>query len=62
MKEKIGASIENSHYNPKLDVRVKFHATHSVLGAALEQNTSDGWKTIKFAFPIFKFYKRTIQC
>ena len=37
-EEKIAASTENSHYYPKLDVRVKCDAFRS----ALEQNTSDG--------------------
>ena len=49
IKEKIANSTENSHYNPKLDVRVKCDASRSGLGAALEQNTSDGWKPIAFA-------------
>ena len=48
IKEKIANSTENSHYNPKLDVRVKCDASRSRLGAALEQNTSDGWKPIAF--------------
>ena len=46
IKEKIANSTENSHYNPKLDVRVKCDASRSGLGAALEQNTPDGWKPI----------------
>ena len=41
INEKIANSTENSHYNPKLDVRVKCDASRSGLGAALEQNTSD---------------------
>ena len=49
IKEKIANSTENSHYNPKLDVRVKCDATRSGLGAALEQDTPDGWKPIAFA-------------
>ena len=49
IKEKIANSTENSHYNPKLDVRVKCDASRSGLGAALEQNTPDGWKAIAFA-------------
>ena len=49
IKEKIANSTENSHYNPKLDVRVKCDASRSRLGAALEQNTPDGWKPIAFA-------------
>ena len=49
IKEKIANSTENSHYNPKLDVRVKCDASRSGLGAALEQNTPDGWKPIAFA-------------
>ena len=49
IKEKIANSTENSHYNPKLDVRVKCDASRSGLGAALEQNTPDGWKPISFA-------------
>ena len=32
-----------------MDVRVKCDASRSGLGAALEQNTSDGWKPIAFA-------------
>ena len=49
IKEKIANSTENSHYNPNLDVRVKCDASRSGLGAALEQNTPDGWKAIAFA-------------
>ena len=49
IKEKIANSTENSHYNPKLDVRVKCDASRSRLGAALEQNTSECWKSIAFA-------------
>ena len=49
IKEKIAASSENSHYNPKLDIRVKCDASSSGLGAALEQNTPEGWKPIAFA-------------
>ena len=41
LKDKFAASTENSHYNPKLDVRVKYDASRSRLGAVLEQNTSD---------------------
>ena len=50
MKDKIAASTENSNYNPKVDVRVKCDASQSGLGAALKQNTSDGWKLKAFAF------------
>ena len=49
IKEKIANSTEKSHYNPKLDVRVKCDASRSGLGAALEQNTPDGWKPLAFA-------------
>ena len=49
IKEKIANSTENSHYNTKLDVRVKCDASHSGLGAALEQNTPDDWKPTAFA-------------
>ena len=49
MKEKIANSTENRHYNPKLDVRVKFDASRSGLGTALEQNTPNGLKPIAFA-------------
>ena len=49
IKEKIANSTENSHYNPKLDVRVKCNASRSGLGAALEQKTPEGWKPIAFA-------------
>ena len=49
IKEKIANSTENSHSNPKLDVRVKCDASRSGLGAALEQNTPDGWKPFVFA-------------
>ena len=37
IKEKVAASTENSHYDPKLDVRVKCDASRSGLGAALEK-------------------------
>ena len=49
IKEKIANSTKISHYNPKLDVQVKCDASRSGLGAALEQNTPDGWKPIAFA-------------
>ena len=49
IKEKIATSTESSHYNSKLDVRVKCDASRSGLGAALKQNTPDGWKPIAFA-------------
>ena len=49
IKEKIANSTKNSHYNPKLDVRVICDASRSGLGAALEQNTPEGWKPIAFA-------------
>ena len=49
IKEKIANSTQNSHYNPKLDVRVKSDASLFGLGAALEQNTHEGWKPIAFA-------------
>ena len=49
IKDKIAASTENSHFNPKLDLRVKCDASRSGLRAALEKNTSDGWKPIAFA-------------
>ena len=44
IKEKIAASTENSHYKPKLDIRVKCDALRSGFGAAVEQHTSNGWK------------------
>ena len=53
IKEKIANSTENSHYNPKLDVRVKCDASRTGLGAALEQNTPEGWKPIAFASRFF---------
>ena len=46
---KIAASAEKTHYNPKLDVRVKCDSSRSGLGAALEQNTPEGWKPVAFA-------------
>ena len=49
IKDKIAASPENSHYNPKLDVRAKCDASRSGLGAALETHIPDGWTPIKFA-------------
>ena len=49
LKDKIAAITENSHYNPKLDVRVKCEASRSGLGAALDQNTPDGWNPKAFA-------------
>ena len=49
IKDKIAAITENSHYNPKQDVRVKCDASLSRLEAALDQNTSDRWKPRAFA-------------
>ena len=57
IKEKIAASTENSHYNPKSDVRVKCDALRSGLGAALEQNKPEGWQPTAFASN-----RRTLQC
>ena len=59
IKEKIANSTENSHYNPKLDVRVKYDASRSGLGAALEQNTPDGCKPIAF---MSRFLNSTEEC
>ena len=58
IKGKIANSTENSRYNPKLDVRVKCDASRSGLGAALEQNTPDGWKPIAFAS---RFLNSTVE-
>ena len=49
IKDKIAQSTENFNYNPELDITVKCDAPRSELGAALEQNTSDGRKPIAFA-------------
>ena len=45
---RIANATENSHYNPQLERHVKCDASHSGLGAALEQLTVDGWKPIAF--------------
>ena len=49
IKNRIANAPANSHYNPQLETRVKCDASRSGLGAALEQLTVDGWKTIAFA-------------
>ena len=43
---RIANASENSHYNPQLKTRVKYGASRSGLGAALEQLTADGWKLV----------------
>ena len=48
-KNRIANATANSHYKPQLELRVKCDASHSGLGAALEQLTVDGWKPIAFA-------------
>ena len=55
----MNASTENSHYNPNLDVRLKCYASRSGLGAAPEQNTPEGWKTIAF---VSQFLNPTEEC
>ena len=59
IKENIVASTENSHYNPKIDVRVKCDISSSGLGAALEQNTPEGRKPIALAS---RFLNPTEEC
>ena len=49
MKNRIANATTNSHYNLQLETRVKFDASRSGLGAALQQPTVDGWKPIVFA-------------
>ena len=41
--------VENSHYNPSLEKKVKCDASREGLGAALEQQTPYGWETIAYA-------------
>ena len=40
--------MENSHYNPQLETRVKCGASRYAHGAALEQPTVDVWKPIAY--------------
>ena len=40
---------ENTHYNPQLETCIKFDASSSGVGAALEQLTVNGWNPISFA-------------
>ena len=47
-KNRIANATENRQYNPQLETRIKCDAHRSVLGAALEQLTVDGWKAIAF--------------
>ena len=49
IKTQIANHTENIHYNPQLETRIKCDASHSGLGAALEQLTVNGWKPIFFA-------------
>ena len=48
IKNRIANATAKSHYNPQLETRVKFDASCSGLGAALEQLTVDGRKPIAF--------------
>ena len=49
IKHDIANFTENAHYNPNLPTRVRCDASIEGLGAALEQQTSLGWKPIAFA-------------
>ena len=40
---------ENTHFDVKLETRIKTAASHNDLGASLEQLHGDDWKTISFA-------------
>ena len=48
IKDRIANAIENNHYNPQMETRVKCNASRCGLVAALEQLTVDGWKPIAF--------------
>ena len=49
IKTRIANHTENIHCNPQLETSIKCDASRSGLGAALEQLTVDGWKSISFA-------------
>ena len=49
IKTTIANATEKTHFNPTLETRVNCDAFCQVLGAALEQLDSEGWKTVAFA-------------
>ena len=49
IKTRIVIHTKNIHYNPQLETRIKCDASRSGLGAAIEQLTVNGWKSIYFA-------------
>ena len=53
LKSEIVNITENSHFDIKEKIRLKTDASHSGLGATLEQLQGDQWKRIAFA-SIFK--------
>ena len=49
IKAKIAETIENKHFYPDLETRIKCDASPKGLGCALKQRTANGWHTVAFA-------------
>ena len=50
IKEKVANALENTHYNPHLETRIKCDSSRAGFGAALEQRSPLDWHKVVFAF------------
>ena len=48
-KEKVANATEKTRYNSQLETRIKGDASRAGLGAALEDRSPTGWRTVAFA-------------
>ena len=49
IKQKIAETMENKHFNPDLETRIKCNASRKGSGCALEQRTPNDWHIVAFA-------------
>ena len=49
IKKLVAEITQNNHFDPNLDTRVVCDSSRYGLGAALEQNTKEGWVAIAYA-------------
>ena len=49
IKDEICNTVTNHHFDVKLNTRVKCDASHLGLGASIEQDHRENWKTVAFA-------------